>query len=787
MTQPLAERAINFRKLDTDRVSRRYIVLNRLPGEFVRQQRSDASDPMTAKNLSTLQPPHWNSVIRLILRSSLCLVISSTIVCGQAKPKPAKSSAAIPATTMLRIVQAEDQRRWDSDLETLLADKDAAIRRRAALAAGRIGDERAVASLAPLLEKDSDDAVRAMAAFALGEIESAKGADALLAELQQRREPAVRARAVEALGKIVAALPKSEEAQAQPWRAAILGVLEFEAGRRSAPDEEVILLGLTAVLRARPENAGKVTARFLGYSNARIRATAANTLARLKLNDGNHELRKLLTDDPDPVVRANAVRVLGVTEEKSARDLLVDRALKDTDGRVRVSAIRALGSLKDPQAADALLRRGQELYTAYRLRRPKYPNQPIFVNEILEIANVLGRLLAGTNDEKATDWLRQLGRAAPEVNIAFARVAPAAYVDETTDSAADPPVAPLDVVYRGSALAQGWAELASHPQALTKGRAGLALRQGICTPEVDGPECVRAEKKALPDFLRAYAAFKPNDIDAVLRKQLSDSDVIVRATAAELLADVKPTEKSSRALDAALRLELPRLDKAELNDAAIAMLEALAKEKQAAANETIKIALNASDYLVRKRAIALLKENGAGDFSSRLGTIKLRNQTVDYQRALGRIGKPVRAKVNTSKGSFVIELLPDEAPLTVDNFVTLAGKGFFKGILIHRVVPNFVIQAGDPRGDGNGGPGYQIRCEINEAPFERGAVGMALSGKDTGGSQWFVTHSPQPHLDGGYTVFGRVTSGMEVVDSIVRGDVIRSVTIVEGAPLRRHK
>jgi cyclophilin family peptidyl-prolyl cis-trans isomerase len=94
-------------------------------------------------------------------------------------------------------------------------------------------------------------------------------------------------------------------------------------------------------------------------------------------------------------------------------------------------------------------------------------------------------------------------------------------------------------------------------------------------------------------------------------------------------------------------------------------------------------------------------------------------------------------------------------------------------------VPNFVVQGGDPRGDGNGGPGYQIRCEINEEPFGRGAVGMALSGKDTGGSQWFVTHSPQPHLDGGYTVFGRVVSGMEVIDRIARGDRIRSVTVTE--------
>ena len=144
--------------------------------------------------------------------------------------------------------------------------------------------------------------------------------------------------------------------------------------------------------------------------------------------------------------------------------------------------------------------------------------------------------------------------------------------------------------------------------------------------------------------------------------------------------------------------------------------------------------------------------------------------------------------MTTEKGSFTIDLLPEDAPLTVDNFVKLARANYFNGLEVHRVVPNFVMQDGDPRGDGNGGPGWSIRCEINMVPYERGAVGMALSGKDTGGSQWFVTHSPQPRLDGGYTVFGHVNeSDMKVVDNIVRGDKIISVRIVEGRSPQRHR
>jgi cyclophilin family peptidyl-prolyl cis-trans isomerase len=116
----------------------------------------------------------------------------------------------------------------------------------------------------------------------------------------------------------------------------------------------------------------------------------------------------------------------------------------------------------------------------------------------------------------------------------------------------------------------------------------------------------------------------------------------------------------------------------------------------------------------------------------------------------------------------------------VANFVALARRGFFNGIAIHRVVPDFVVQDGDPRGDGEGGPGYTIRDEINMRPYLRGTLGMALDWEDTGGSQFFITHSPQPHLDGRYTVFGHVVEGMDVVDRMVQGDVVRRVRIWDG-------
>lgn len=134
------------------------------------------------------------------------------------------------------------------------------------------------------------------------------------------------------------------------------------------------------------------------------------------------------------------------------------------------------------------------------------------------------------------------------------------------------------------------------------------------------------------------------------------------------------------------------------------------------------------------------------------------------------------AVIHTSKGNITIELFPESAPFTVQNFIKLSQKNYFDNTIFHRVVPNFVIQGGDPTSTGFGGPGYSIRSEFTTIPYETGYVGMASSGKDTEGSQFFITHSPQPHLDGKYTIFGKVVDGIDVVNQIQRGDSILKIT-----------
>ncbi|HUE81132.1 MAG TPA: HEAT repeat domain-containing protein [Pyrinomonadaceae bacterium] len=689
-----------------------------------------------------------------------------------------------PSSVMLQIIKAEDERRWGPDLNTLLSDSSESVRTRAAIAAGRIGDQNAVPALISMLGADPSIAARAKAAFALGEIESATAAEELVAQLTKTSQPIqVRARIIEALGKIAAALPRNDEARSRALGTAILNALDSEL-RNRPNNREVVLISFTAALRARPEGAGKVIALFLSDPDSRVRADAGNALARLRAGEGNEKLRNLLVNDSDPIVRANAARTLGATEDKASLGVLLDRAARDADLRVRVSAIRALASLRNPTATKPLLLRGKKL-TERRLR-----GRPTEINEVLEIATALGRAAEASRDQDVVSWLRRvrddLNNTAPEAEIALVRVSPAAYLEDLGADAAGVKAVQETLILHwkaGASIAQALGEIASLPdstvakrsyseRAIVLLRAMLDYRRsGIRLKTLVAPH----PEKGIPDVLRAFALHKPEGLERVLQDYLKESDVIVRATAAELLGGLPPTQLITRTLVSAL----PQAMRDELNDAALAILDALGKQNNPDANNAIKLALESPDHLLRKRAATLLQANGVGDFSDRARNVQSRNTAADYERVVSRLGKRVTAAVSTSKGSFTIELLPDAAPLNVDNFIQLAKSGYFRSLTFHRVVPNFVIQGGDPRGDGNGGPGYQIRCEINEAPYERGAVGMALSGKDTGGSQWFVTHSPQPHLDGGYTVFGKVIAGMEVVDKITRGDLIRSITINE--------
>jgi len=741
--------------------------------------------------------------------------------------------AQVPVNTAVQIVKAEDARRYDKTLKDLMQDKNAAVRARAALAAGRIGEETAVDDLSLLLS-DSSVNVAASAAFGLGEIESIKGADAILKLLNDPKTPAqVRARAIESAGKIAAANTKDDKSKL--LNEAVLKTLDDENRRGVKQDRTTVLLGLNAAGRSsssdpkrkRPDDTDFVTAEFLKSKDARTRSDAANTLARLRSSHANTLVKTILLTDTNADARANAARVIGSTQDRKAFDALIKSAADDPDSRVRVSTIRSLGSLKDPKAADKLLDRGEKLLVDYK--KSKFA-QPIEKNELVEIANALGRVLPDIENERAVKFLDELvkiddGRTA-EISVARMRVKPSDFIISPTA---------LKTSWGLSTTAQVAGELANvfpRNEEVKKMRdAAPALLRRMAdrlstayttkapswrpgTPDKPSTKYSDEDRKnllAAPEFIRAFAKFKTKDLDAFLRMRLANNDVFVRTTAAELLAE-RPTSKENVA---ALKQAWNRWSIAdkEYNDARLAVLDAIFKLDKKESTGILLAALNSADYLTRKKALDLLSDkelqklspdvvalieqavakgvNRVRPYTAAYGTQlgQMLSSEADYRRAVSRKNGKVKAIVTTEKGAFTIDFYPEDAPLTVDNFIKLAHEDYFNGVEVHRVVPNFVMQDGDPRGDGNGGPGWSIRCEINTRQFDRGAVGMALSGKDTGGSQWFVTHSPQPHLDGGYTVFGHVNEiGMKVVDTIVRGDKIISIKIVgEKAPPKQPK
>ncbi len=144
------------------------------------------------------------------------------------------------------------------------------------------------------------------------------------------------------------------------------------------------------------------------------------------------------------------------------------------------------------------------------------------------------------------------------------------------------------------------------------------------------------------------------------------------------------------------------------------------------------------------------------------------------------VNKKYTALIKTARGDLALELYPQDAPVTVNNFVTLARKGFYNGLTFHRVIPDFMAQGGDPSGTGAGGPGYTFQDEFSSRTHQAGSLSMANSGANTNGSQFFICYTPQPHLNGKHTVFGQLTQGMDVLKKLVNGDKMNEVVITEG-------
>jgi cyclophilin family peptidyl-prolyl cis-trans isomerase/HEAT repeat protein len=619
---------------------------------------------------------------------------------------------------------ADARRLDDAVIDDALGASNSSLRAAGAIAIGQLRATTYLPRLTSLLT-GSDTAVAAAAAYALGLLRDS----AAIAPLTRAVDgpPSVAAEAAWALGELGA-----------PARQVIDSLL---MQGDLVPGVTGPLLLSAAKMRPLPLDA---ILRHVDSPDTAVAWRAAYALSRTRTPGGVRALTaKALAADPmmrQQVARAIARPAAGDSLGPAARAAL-DLLAVARESHVRINAVRSLATYGEPARAAVVA-----------ATRDRDAN--------VRIAAAQSLIQVMDRDLRRWAWLWESDTA-----LTYRKAILAAAIRIGVDL-------PSMREWRGSADWRHRAAVATAATgALTAQRAAqLALP---LTRDPDGR--VRA---AAFDALAGRLDSLPIMRDS-FRVALLDRDVMVRATAVQALARNASAADAPAVLATYRRAIADTLDDARV--AAIAFLRMAWQRDSASFSDSLRFAIAELEppfeqrVLAAARGIPLFAAWGAAPAPAR--------PPEWYEDVVRRLvvpalaGRLPLAHIVTARGTIEVELFAGDAPLTVDNFIALARRGFYRNTAFHRVVPNFVAQDGDPRGDGSGGPGYAIRDEINRHRYGRGVLGMALSGPDTGGSQYFLTHSPQPHLDGGYTVFGRVTRGFDALDAIVEGDRLIEIRI----------
>lgn len=656
------------------------------------------------------------------------------------------SDGLLDAPLLKRLVDLGIERDGPA-LGEYLAHPDPDVRARAAFQMASVAHADAVPELTGLLDDDAP-AVRRDAAFALGQMSLPDGGSSLLDALVREEDPAVRAALMEAVGRagdaeamarLLDVDPADEEA---PWTRAVAraalrnvhpdGLMEAMADRLGHPDPSVRELAALAFGRgADPQSwfdlADRVREALDGYPPDE--PAAMHLVLALGRQGHRMDLERLLhwlDRGEDWRIRAAVARGFGATlwlDIPAVRTVLI-RALEDESPHVGVQAARSLlqGLWVPPD-----VHRAAEAW----IGDPTRPWQTQ--------APLLRELAFHHDPEPVLDWTRRMRRTSPVAvarGMAALRGVPGQEIDAFALELTEDP----DPVLR----AAGVAAMTDRWVARAMDREGMERMHDLFVRELmDGPTAAALhalEPLASPAFFGLGA---PEALEEAWEHR--------RARGADplLLAGI---------------------------------LDALALVGTPAGMEVVEAALEDEDSRVRRAAARALEAHEGVTIDPESLAAPGPERTVDWDR-LAVLGPAPRLRLETDRGELVVRLAPEEAPLTVQTLAEQAEAGLHDGTRFHRVEPNFVIQAGDVSlGDGRGGPGYRIRTELTHIPFRRGVIGMASSGKDTEGSQYYLLHSTQLHLDGGYTAFGWVESGWAVLDGILEGDRVLRMTVEATSP-----
>lgn len=689
------------------------------------------------------------------------LALLGTAACGGAPGSPpVEAPSARPGDGLLTDarLQAVVERQVSRDAAGLivdLADARADVRARAAFALASVQAPEALDPLRNALG-DPDAGVRRDAAFAIGQLGAAEAVPALVDAYGSETDASVRRRILEALGKVKAvaaseallSLDVAPELEADRTLAlAALGAARLVATRAAQDhllarldDPDPAVRTSAAYYFGRLPAAGPWAARVSRVREALDGYAAADPAAMYlvqglgKLGDAADlpRLRTWAVSGGDWRIRANAVAALGATEQDAETREALHRGLEDPSGHVAVAAAQALG------------------------RTPPAPSE-------------LGRIRAAVEAN------------AERVQVVEPLLALLARMDER-----EYVFAWIDALDPADALRWGVGMRALGAMPGTEARERLGRAAGSGSERVAGDALgALAARWAQERLDRSTHAF----YFRVFSEALRGRSVRAAYGAATALGDSAFVRWGSvDTLGAAWRrMEAPR----DL-EAMMAVLGSLATIGDAAALPVLSEALGHGHPAMRAAAAEALSslEGGKvappdaaadGRDTQGAGEAGAERQRIDWSR-LAALGTAPRLVLETERGRIVVRLVPEEAPHTVHTIARLAEEGRYHGVPFHRVVPNFVAQGGDfTSGDGFGGPGFTITSEFTQVPYLRGVIGMASAGKDTEGSQFFLTHSMQPHLDGGYTAFGWVVEGMDAVDRLLVGDRIERASVEPGS------
>lgn len=662
----------------------------------------------------------------------------------------------LPERTGQAILTAQDLRDAGA-LAPFLRDEDPQVRVRAALAFGSLQPSGPMAdtSIIPTLSKlltDKNHHVRTAAAFALGQlhpvIDSAQreNVSAVLAKrLGLESNRTVLLRVLEALGKMgsEATLSLVVAAGESSPASVIKGEAALAVGRyayRGITSKTATAFAVRClVLQA--SDAWKAAAALMRIADGRLLAPHEGELVRA-------------ASSRSADVRMFIATTLGwLPLSRNAVNALLSMTREDKDWRVRVNAARALARVDTswyPRIMTTLLRVAADA------------NEHVALTALSAIGDLRMRSspFAAECRKALIEQIRAVSasqRRRKEAAVALAKL----FRDEAYNV--------LNDQFRmGNVTKESFAAALAYTPTRDAAHHLLAFSQNGDAPlRLKALESLHAVAKRAHKDSAITELARPVFVEA-----MQSNDVAVLSTAAAALADSIFEEEDSPVL---LVNALRRLKSPTDTEAMAAIIRGLGTLKAHSAVAPLESYLYDADPTVAAEARKALEKITAKTYGHVVRPfVRPAYSNFDWG-LLEVVRRNPYVDVHTTKGMFTIKLLPDEAPFTCINFVTLIQKKFFDGLTFHRVVPNFVIQGGDPRGDGWGGPGYTIRSEFGFEHYTRGTVGMASAGKDTEGCQWFVTHCFTPHLDGRYTIFGKVVAGMEVVDDVQEGDRIEAV------------